>query len=137
MKAGAWTQHATSGGKKTRTTLTLNVHTLTCRAPTAEASQNMASCVLQTTTARSQLNALDETLRLAWGAKPCFTPVALALADGTQQTKRVQMLVGIWRCHNFPTVPATESSRGNDNSDAIHREPSRSLKRSIPRNFLT
>ena len=79
------THHATSGGKKTRTTRTLNLHTLTRRAPTAEASQNVASCVLQTTTARSQLNALDETLRLAWRAKTCFTPVALALADGRKQ----------------------------------------------------
>ena len=59
------TQHATSGGKKTRTTRTLNRHTFTRRAPTSEASQNMASCVLQTTSARSQLNALNETLRLA------------------------------------------------------------------------
>ena len=77
--------HATSGGKKTRTTHTLNRHTLTRRAPTAEASQNAASCVLQTTTARSQLNALDETLRLAWRAKTCFTPSAFALADGRKQ----------------------------------------------------
>ena len=76
---------ATSGGKKTRTTHTLNRHTLTRRAPIAETSRNVASCVLQTTTARSQLNALDETLRLAWRAKPCFTPVALALADGRKQ----------------------------------------------------
>ena len=35
--------------------------------------------------ARSQLYALDETLRSAWGAKTCFTPVALALADGRKQ----------------------------------------------------
>ena len=36
--------HATSGGKKTRTTRTLNLHTLTRRAPAAGTSQNAASC---------------------------------------------------------------------------------------------